>query len=93
MDAFNYSILILVLPVVMFLILGLGGKYMKPVIAGTLGSLSLAVMAVLAYATAYQYFFEVGKGADGVYQAINVFHFQWLRFTDTLHIEIGRAHV
>lgn len=89
MDAFNYSILILVLPVVMFLILGLGGKYMKPVIAGTLGSLSLAVMAVLAYTTAYQYFFEVGKGADGVYQAINVFHFQWLRFTDTLHIDLG----
>lgn len=89
MDAFNYSILILVLPVVMFLILGLGGKYMKPVIAGTLGSLSLAVMAVLAYTTAYQYFFEVGKGADGFYQAINVFHFQWLRFTDTLHIDLG----
>ncbi len=89
MDAFNYSILILVLPVVMFLILGLGGKYMKPVIAGTLGSLSLAVMTVLAYTTAYQYFFEVGKGADGVYQAINVFHFQWLRFTDTLHIDLG----
>ncbi|MFV0313092.1 MAG: NADH-quinone oxidoreductase subunit L [Dysgonomonas sp.] len=89
MDAFNYSILILVLPVVMFLILGLGGKYMKPVIAGTLGSLSLAVMAVLAYTTAYQYFFEFGKGADGVYQAINVFHFQWLRFTDTLHIDLG----
>jgi NADH-quinone oxidoreductase subunit L len=73
----------------MFLILGLGGKYMKPVISGALGSLSLAVMAVLAYTTAYQYFFEVGKGADGIYQAINVFHFQWLRFTDTLHIDLG----
>ncbi|MDR1884096.1 MAG: NADH-quinone oxidoreductase subunit L [Prevotella sp.] len=87
--AFNYSILILVFPAIMFLILGLGGKYMKPVIAGTLGSLSLAVMAVLAYTTACQYFFEAGKNADGIYQAINVFHFQWLRFTDTLHIDLG----
>lgn len=87
--AFNYSILILVLPAIMFLILGLGGKYMKPVVAGTLGTLSLGVMAILAYMTAYQYFFELGKGADGVYQAITVFNIEWLRFTDLLHIDLG----
>ncbi|NDV78580.1 NADH-quinone oxidoreductase subunit L [Dysgonomonas sp. 511] len=87
--AFNYSILILILPAVMFLILGLGGKYMKPVVAGILGSISLGVMAILAYMTAYQYFFEVGKDADGIYQAINVFNFEWLRFTDSLHIDLG----
>jgi len=87
--AFNYSILILALPAIMFLVLGLGGKYMKPAVAGTLGTLSLTVMAVLAYMTAYQYFFEVGKGADGVYQAISVFNFEWLRFTDKLHIDLG----
>ncbi|WP_029906959.1 NADH-quinone oxidoreductase subunit L [Prevotella sp. 10(H)] len=86
---FNYSILIVVLPAIMFLILGLGGKYMKPVVAGTLGTVSLAVMAVLAYMTAYQYFFEVGKSAEGIYQAISVFNFEWLRFTDKLHIDLG----
>ncbi|MDU1892100.1 MAG: NADH-quinone oxidoreductase subunit L [Dysgonomonas sp.] len=88
--AFNYSILILVLPAIMFLILGLGGKYMKPLLAGTLGTASLTVMAVLAYMTGYQYFFGgLGKGADGAYQAINVFNFEWLRFTDSLHIDLG----
>lgn len=88
-QAFNYSILILVLPLVMFLILGLGGKYMKPIVAGTLGTLSLGAMAVLSYTTAYQYFFGVGRGADGAYQAINVFNIEWLRFTDKLHIDLG----
>ncbi len=87
--AFNYSILILVLPVIMFLILGLGGKYMKPIVAGTLGTISLSVMTILAYTTAYQYFFGIGKGADGAYHAINVFNVEWLRFTDKLHIDLG----
>lgn len=87
--AFNYSILILVLPVIMFLILGLGGKYMKPVFAGTLGTISLAVMTVLSYMTGYQYFFDAGKGSDGAYQAISVFNFEWLRFTENLHIDLG----
>lgn len=87
--AFNYSILILVLPVIMFLILGLGGKYMKPIVAGTLGTISLSIMTILAYTTAYQYFFGIGKGADGAYHAINVFNVEWLRFTDKLHIDLG----
>ncbi|WP_165023075.1 MULTISPECIES: NADH-quinone oxidoreductase subunit L [unclassified Dysgonomonas] len=86
---FNYSILIVVLPAIMFLILGLGGKYMKPVVAGTLGTISLSVMAILAYLTGYQYFFGIGVGADGAYAAINVINFEWLRFTDHLHIDLG----
>mgnify|MGYP000122548126 CR=1 FL=1 len=58
---FTYSILIVALPAIMFLILGLGGKYMKPVVAGILGTTSLSVMTILSYLTAYQYFFVVGK--------------------------------
>lgn len=88
-STFNYSILIVVLPAIMFLILGLGGKYMKPIVAGVLGTISLSVMAILAYITAFQYFFGVGLATDGAYHAINVFHFEWLRFTDKLHIDLG----
>lgn len=84
---FTYSILIVALPAIMFLILGLGGKYMKPIVSGVLGTISLTVMAILAYITAYQYFFVVGK-VDGVYQAIHT-AITWLRFTDTLHIDLG----
>ena len=86
---FNYSILILILPAIMFLVLGLGGKYMKPALAGLLGTASLAAITILAYMTAYQYFFTVGPAADGAYKAINVFNFEWLRFTDHLHIDLG----
>ncbi|MDH6310847.1 NADH-quinone oxidoreductase subunit L [Dysgonomonas sp. PFB1-18] len=84
---FTYPILIVALPVIMFLILGLGGKYMKPVVAGVLGTLSLGVMTVLAYMTAYQYFFVAGK-VDGVYQAFHT-AVTWLKFTDTMHIDLG----
>lgn len=87
-STFNYSILIVALPAIMFLILGLGGKYMKPIVAGVLGTVSLSVITILAYITAYQYFFGVGL-TDGAYQAINVFHFEWLRFTDKLAIDLG----
>ncbi|MDR0823917.1 MAG: NADH-quinone oxidoreductase subunit L [Prevotella sp.] len=89
MEHFNYtySILIIALPAIMFLILGLGGKYMKPIVTGILGTLSLSVMAVLSYITAYQYFFVDGK-VDGVYQAVHT-AFTWLRFTDSLHIDLG----
>ena len=89
MYTFDLSILILVLPAIFFVILGLFGKYMKPVVAGTLGTVSLAVVTALAYLTAYQYFFVVGKAADGAFQAIEVFSYEWLRFTDFLHVDLG----
>lgn len=84
---YTYSILILALPAIMFLILGIGGKYMKPIVSGMLGTISLGIITVLAYITAYQYFFVVGK-VDGVYQAGQT-AMTWLRFTDSLHIDLG----
>lgn len=89
MEQFNYSILIPIVPAIMFLILGLGGKYMKPSVAGTLGTLGLIFIAALSYMTGYQYFFGVGRAADGAYHAINVFNVEWLRFTEHLHIDLG----
>ncbi len=53
----SYTLLLLALPAFMFLFLGLLGNKMKPVVAGILGTLSLSVITVLAYMTAYQYFF------------------------------------
>ncbi len=86
----SYTLLIIVLPAIMFLILGLLGSKMKPIIAGTLGTLSLTVMAVLSYFTAYEYFFKIGKGASGAYQTIMAVEpYQWLKFTDKLHIDLG----
>lgn len=63
---------------------------MKPTVAGTLGTISLGIMTVLAYITAYNYFFVHGK-VDGVYQGTFALGgvWQWLTFTDTLHIDLG----
>lgn len=86
----SYTLLIIVLPAIMFLILGLLGGKMKPIIAGTLGTLSLAVMTVLSYFAAYEYFFKIGKGASGAYETLMAVEpYQWLKFTDKLHIDLG----
>ena len=83
------SIWILILPIAMFLILGIGGKYMKPLVSGILGTISMAVTTLLSYVAAYQYFFVVGRSADGTYKAVEAFNFEWLRFTEALHIDLG----
>lgn len=85
----SYTLLIVVLPAIMFLILGLLGGKMKPIVAGILGTLSLTVMTVLAYIAGYEYFFEIGKDATGTYQSIIPLHFEWLKFTEHLHIDLG----
>lgn len=86
----SYTLLIIVLPAIMFLILGLTGHKLKPVIAGVLGSVSLVVMAALAYMTGYEYFFNgLGNPGGGAFQALIPYNFEWLRFTDHLHIDLG----
>ena len=52
----EYTILILALPVLSFLLLALAGMKMSHRLAGTIGTLVLGVVAVLSYLTAYQYF-------------------------------------
>ena len=52
----EYTILILALPVLSFLILGLAGMYMKHRVAGLIGTLSLTGVTFLSYLTAYEYF-------------------------------------
>ena len=84
----EYSLLIIVTPFILFLILGLTGMKMKPAVAGIIGTLGMSLAAILSYTVAYQYFFGIGK-VDGVFQEIIPFSFEWLRFTDKLHIDLG----
>ena len=46
----EYTILILLLPFVSFLVLGLAGMKMRPLVAGAVGTAVLAVVALLALA-------------------------------------------
>ena len=84
----EYSILILITPLFLFLFLGLVGGKLRPNIVGIIGTLGMGFCAVLAYSVAYQYFFVIGKTADS-WQSIMPINFEWLRFTELLHIDLG----
>jgi len=84
----SYTLIIVTLPAIMFLILGLGGSKMKPIVAGIIGTLGMATVVVLSYITAITYFFSIGKTA-GAYQVITPLNFHWLQLTEKLQIDLG----
>ncbi|MFA6873060.1 MAG: NADH-quinone oxidoreductase subunit L [Bacteroidaceae bacterium] len=84
----EYTLFIMLLPVLMFLFLGLAGHKLKPTLAGLLGTCSLGVVTILSYVTAWTYF-TAPRNAEGVYNAVTVFNFEWLHFTENLHIDLG----
>ena len=88
MADFGYTIWILILPLVTFVILGLFGMKLKGRMAGLTGTASLAVITALSYTAAISYFTGGGL-VDGVYQKIIPFNSVWLNLTDQLHIDIG----
>ena len=85
---FNYTILILLLPMLSFLVLGLAGMRMKHKVAGAIGTTVLGIVAVLSYLTAYLYFGN-RRSADGTFAPQTPWNFEWLPFTTNLHIDMG----
>ena len=83
----EYTILILVLPLLTFLGLGLFGMRLRPTVAGCIGSLSLAAVTLLSYLTAGIYF--TSPRVDGAFAKWLPYHFEWLHFTDKLQIDLG----
>lgn len=84
----EYTILILLLPFLSFLVLGLAGMYMKSKVAGIIGTVSLATVACLSYYTAFSYF-TGARNAEGVYPTITAWNFNWLPFSSNLSIDFG----
>ena len=83
----SYIILIPLIPLAVFLLLGIFNQKIKPSISGYIGVLGLLSSTLLSFYTAYQYFFIHGK-VNGVYQTF-VEKTTWMNFTDTLHIDMG----
>lgn len=83
----EYTLLILLLPAIMFLFLGLAGHKLKHKVAGLFGTISLGVVTCLSYFTAWEYF--TSPRVNGVFEKIIPFNVEWLRFTDHLHVDIG----
>lgn len=84
----EYTILILLLPLLSFLFLGLAGMKLKPVVAGAIGTAVLAVVALLSYCTAFEYF-SAGRDASGVFPTLVPWNAVWLPISRTLHIDLG----
>ena len=84
----EYTILILLLPLLSFLFLGLAGMKLKPVVAGAIGTAVLAVVALLSYCTAFEYF-SAGRDASGVFPTLVPWNTVWLPISRTLHIDLG----
>ena len=84
----EYTILILLLPLLSFLVLGLGGKWMLHRTAGLIGTAVLGAVAVLSYLTAIHYF-TAPRLADGTFATLMPYNCTWLPFTPTLSIDLG----
>lgn len=84
----TYIALILLLPLISFLILGIGGKKYFKTSGGIIGTLSLATSALLSLLTAYNYFSVSGK-VNGVYQKIEALKITWLEFAPGVSIDLG----
>ena len=80
-------LLIPAIPLAVFLVLGIFSHKIKPAASGVIGVAGLATSTLLSYYTAWQYFFVSGK-VNGVFQTF-VEKTVWIRFTETLHIDMG----
>ncbi len=86
---FSYTLWILLIPLILFVIVGLFGNRLKPIVSGIAGTAGLFVIWVLSLVTAYKYFFVLEKAADGSFQQLLAVNIRWLNLTDKLHIDMG----
>ena len=84
------TILILLLPFFSFILLGVFGKWFSHKAAGLVGTAVLLAVAALSYATAYTYFFDTARTAEGVLPTLVPYNFQWLPFfVEGLSFDMG----
>ena len=83
---FSYTLFIMLLPLLSFIVLGLAGMKMQHKVAGLIGTCSLAIVTVLSYLCAFQYF--TLDRVEGVYQTFVPYNFTWLPLGN-LHFDLG----
>lgn len=88
MNPYTYIVLIPLLPLAVFVVLGLFGRRYFKRSSGIMATLSLFVSTLLSLYTAYQYFFVSGK-TDGIYQKITALKYGWLQFSPNMSIDMG----
>ena len=83
---FEYTVFILLLPLLSFVVLGLAGMKMSHKTAGLIGTCSLGLVTILSYAAAFQYF--TADRVNGVFQTIVPYNMTWLPLGN-LHFDMG----
>jgi NADH-quinone oxidoreductase subunit L len=83
----QYTLLIVLLPLLSFIVLGLMDSKLKPKVAGIIGATVLGIITLTSYITAFEYF-SLHK-IEGVYEKLTPLHIEWIRFNEWLHIDLG----
>jgi NADH-quinone oxidoreductase subunit L len=85
---YSYIVWIPLLPLAVFVVLGLFGRRYFKNASGILAVIALLAATVLAFYTAYQYFFVGGK-VNGLFQKIIAVKYTWLQFSPGVSIDMG----
>lgn len=87
----SYTVAVLIIPIVMFLFLGIVGVKLSKKTAGLLGTCAMGITTIIAYAAALTYFFGTDQGqiVEGIRQQLVVMDVTWLQFTENLIIKLG----
>ncbi len=80
---YQYTIWIVILPFLAFVINGLGSGKLPGRTSGWIATLAIGVSTFLSYQTAFQYFSSPSR------EKIIAFKTIWLRFNESLHIDMG----
>lgn len=80
---FQYTIWIVALPLLAFLINGLGSGRLPGKVSGWIATIAIGGSTFLSYQTAFQYFSSPSREKVIALKTI------WLRFNETLHIDMG----
>jgi len=82
---YSYLSWILIIPFTTFLVIGLLSGQLKAQISGWIGTLSLLVITLISWVTAFSYFIN----AKAPFTSTVPVSMEWLHFTDQLTIDIG----
>ena len=85
---FGFTVWIVLLPLILFILIGFFGNRFKPLVSGIVGTSGLFISMALSFYTAYQYFFAIPK-AGAAFQKIIGYNTVWLNLTEKLHIDLG----
>ena len=88
MSDYSYILFIPLLPLAVFVILGLFGRKYFNKSAGLIATGGLLASTILSIAAAYQYFFVDGA-TNGIYPKIEALKYTWLEFSPNVAIDMG----